>query len=49
VLYADRLGTVFEKARFVNNQDRVWIAELLHHVGTEVIADGIGIPVCGVA
>jgi hypothetical protein len=35
---------LLEKAGFVDDQDRVWGAKVLHHVSAQIVAHGVGIP-----
>ena len=43
--HAGRLGAFLEKARFIQHQDRIVIAQVLDHIGPQVISDRIGVPV----
>jgi len=44
---ADGLGAFLEEAGFINDQHRIGMAEVLDDVGTQVVADLIGVPVGG--
>jgi hypothetical protein len=44
-LDADRLGPLLEEAGFINDQDGVFVTEMLDDIGLEVIADLFGVPV----
>jgi hypothetical protein len=40
----DGLHALFEKPRLVNDQHRAWLAQLLHHVGVQVVTHRVGVP-----
>src|SRR5215210_136207 len=42
---AGRLGAFLEKARLIQHQDRIVIAQVLDHIGPQVITECIGVPV----
>src|SRR3954469_24668469 len=42
---AGRLGALLEKARLIQHQDRVVITQVLDHIGPQIIAERIGVPV----
>src|SRR5207245_9112711 len=44
-LYPDRLRALLEKAGLIDDQHRVLLPELLHHVRPQLIAYLVGIPV----
>ena len=41
---AGRLGALLEEPGLVDHQDRVGVAQVLDHVGPQVVADRVGVP-----
>ena len=42
---ASRVAAFFEKPGFVEDQHAVGIPQMLHDIGAQLIADGVGVPV----
>src|SRR5215212_5820315 len=40
-----RLGTLLEKASLIQHQDRVVVTQMLDHIGAQIIAERISVPV----
>ena len=41
---ASRVSPLFQKAGLVDHQHHVWVCQMLHYVGAQLIADGLGVP-----
>jgi hypothetical protein len=47
-LHADRAAALLQVARLIHHQHRAGIAQVLHHIAPQIIADPIGVPArCG--
>jgi hypothetical protein len=46
-LHPDRGRALLQEARLVHYQHRAFLAQVLHYIGTQIVADPIGVPVGG--
>jgi hypothetical protein len=44
-LHTGRLGALLEEAGLVDDERAIGVGQVLHHIGAQIVADGVGVPV----